>query len=94
LSGTKNRIVSYKRYLERDPAEREEELKKLRESGRLKAPVDAYIEGNEYKIDEEFKRQHREMFLKSDRFKQSDRYQEYLKQQQTEQSNETTEPRS
>ena len=81
---------SYERYLECDPAERERELQELRDSGRIKDRKDAVSERPDYIAEQEFKQCHREMFLKSDRFKKSDRYQEYLKRQQAENSSEVT----
>jgi hypothetical protein len=59
--------------LERDPAEREEEIRKLEEAGLLKERVDAYMESASYRADEEFKRQTME------RYKQTDRYKAYEK---------------
>ena len=78
----------YKEYLKRDPAEREQRLQKLREEGRIKDRLVAVSERADYIAEQEFKQRHREMFMKSDR------YQEYLKRQQFEQNNETTEPQS
>ena len=68
----------FKKYLKRDPVEREKEIQKLEESGRLKDSKDIVLERAEYIIDEEFKRQHME------RYKQTDRYKEYVKRMQAE----------
>ena len=79
---------AFQRYLQRDPAEREEEWRKLVEAGIAKDPVDAYMDSAEYKAHEEFKRETME------RYKQTDRYKEYEKRKLAEQNNEAAEPQS
>jgi len=69
---------AYERCLKRDPVEREKELQALREAGRLKDPVDAFMESAGYIAEEEFRQHHLELY------KQSDRYQAYLKRKQAE----------
>ena len=77
-----------KEYLKRDPAKREELLRKLEAEGRLMDPVEAFMRSPSYIAEKEWKERHRQAYLKSERFLKSERGQEYLRQQQAEQDSE------
>ena len=59
----------YKACLKRDRTGRERIWRDLEEAGRLKDPVDAYMESVAYKAEEEWKQRHMEMYKLTDRYK-------------------------
>ncbi|MDR0326914.1 MAG: hypothetical protein LBI05_01315 [Planctomycetaceae bacterium] len=61
------------------------------ETRQFKDSSEVMTERADYIAEEKFKQQQREIFLKSDRYLQSDRYKEYMKRKQAEQDNGTAE---